>query len=151
MRARVLAVASGEDGVALAKKLGADAVADGHRDDLVAAARDFEPGGLDAALLTSGGEPVQRSLAAMRSGGRIAFPNGVEPEPQAQPGLTITAYDGMTDQETLGKLNRLIEAGSFEVHIARAFPLAQAADAHRALDSHYLGKLVLHPGNGERR
>jgi NADPH:quinone reductase len=31
------------------------------------------------------------------------------------------------------------------VHIARTFPLARAADAHRALDTHYLGKLALRP------
>ena len=43
------------------------------------------------------------------------------------------------------KLNRLIEAGPFEVHIARTFPLDKAADAHRELDTHYLGKLGLRP------
>ena len=30
-------------------------------------------------------------------------------------------------------------------HVARAFPLNQAADAQRALDEHYLGKLALRP------
>jgi len=41
--------------------------------------------------------------------------------------------------------HRLIESGPFDVHIARMFPLEQAAEAHRALDSHYLGKLALRP------
>ena len=51
MRARVLAAASGSDGVELVKKLGADMVVDGHRDDIVAAARKFAAGwvGLRAA------------------------------------------------------------------------------------------------------
>jgi NADPH:quinone reductase len=44
MGARVFAVASGQDGVALAKKIGADAVADGHKDDVAAAVREISPG-----------------------------------------------------------------------------------------------------------
>ena len=55
------------------------------------------------------------------------------------------AYDGEPDREIIDKLNRLIEAGPFEVHIARTFPLEQAADAHRALEKHHLGKLALRP------
>jgi len=145
MGARVFAVASGDDGVALAKRLGADAVVDGHRDDVAAAARKFAPVGLDAALVTAGGEAADRALTAMREGGRVAYPNGVEPEPKAPPGAKVAAYDGEPDREIIDKLNGLIEAGPFEVHIAQTFPLEQAADAHRALDEHYLGKLALRP------
>jgi NADPH:quinone reductase len=145
MGARVLAVASGDDGVALAKRLGADVAVDGRKDDVTAAARKLAPDGLDAALLTVGGEKIQKSLAAMREGGRIAYPEGVEPEPHAPPGVSINSYDGMPDPEAIERLNRLIDSGPFEVHIARIFPLDQAADAHRALDAHYLGKLALRP------
>jgi NADPH:quinone reductase len=145
MGARVLAVASGHDGVALAKQLGADAAVDGRKDDMVAAARALAPKGLDAALITGGGEAAQKSLAAMRDGGRLAYPNGVEPEPQARPAVTVNSYDGIADPEAIERLNRLIESGPFEVHIARTFPLDQAADAHRVLDTHYLGKLALQP------
>jgi NADPH2:quinone reductase len=145
MGARVFAVASGDDGVALAKQLGADAVVDGHRDDVATAARKFAPVGLDAALVTAGGEAADLALTAMREGGRVAYPNGVEPEPKAPPGAKVAAYDGEPDREIIDKLNGLIEAGPFEVHIARTFPLEQAADAHRALDEHYLGKLALRP------
>ena len=63
MGARVLAVASGDDGVALAKRLGADAPVDGRKDDVAAAAREFAPDGLDAALITAGGEAAERALA----------------------------------------------------------------------------------------
>jgi len=145
MGARVLAVASGENGVALAKRLGADVVVDGHKDDIVAAARKFAPDGLDAALLTAGGEAAERALAAVRGGGRVAYPNGIEPVPRAPSGVTIISYDGEPDRQIVEKLNRLIEAGPFEVHIARTFSLDQAADAHRALNEHYLGKLALKP------
>ena len=46
MDARVLAVASGEDGVSLAQRLGADAVVDGHKGDVAAVARKLRPTGL---------------------------------------------------------------------------------------------------------
>jgi len=145
MGARVLAVASGDDGVALAKRLGADAVVEGHQDDIAAAARAFAPDGLDAALLTAGGEAAEQALATLRAGGRVAYPNGVEPEPQARSGVVVRGYDGTPDPQAIEKLNRLIEFGPFEVHVARTFSLDEAADAHRALDTHYLGKLVLRP------
>jgi NADPH:quinone reductase len=94
MGARVLAVASGEDGVALAERLGADATVNGREEDVVAAARAFAPNGIDAALLTAGGEVAERSLAALRDGGRVAYPRGVRPEPKDRPGVVITAYVG---------------------------------------------------------
>jgi NADPH2:quinone reductase len=145
MGARVLAVASGNDGVALARRLGADVVVDGHKDDVVAAARQFAPGGLDAALMTAGGDAANRALTALKDGGRVAYPNGVEPAPKARPGIRVEAYNGTPSPELIEKLNRLIEAGPFEVHVARTFPLDQAAEAHRALDGHFLGKLALRP------
>ena len=85
----------------------------------------------------------------MRAGGRVAYPNGVEPTPKPPFGIDAKSYDGMPDPQAIEKLNRLIESsgpsrtGPFEVHVARSFPLDQAAEAHRALNEHYLGKLVL--------
>jgi NADPH2:quinone reductase len=149
MGARVFAVASGSDGVALVNRLGADAVVDGHKDDIAAAARQFAPDGLEAALITAGGPAADKALTAMRAGGRVAYPNGVEPRPEAPFGIDAKSYDGMPDPQAIEKLNSLIESsgppgtGPFEVHVARSFPLDQAAEAHRALDEHYLGKLVL--------
>jgi NADPH:quinone reductase len=145
MGARVLAVASGDDGVALARRIGADAVVNGRKDDVAAAARQFAPGGLDAALMTAGGEAADRALTAMRDGGRVARPNGVMPEPKVRAGVRLDSYDCIIDRAAIDKLNRLIEAGPFEVHVARAFRLDQAAEAHRALGDHYLGKLALQP------
>lgn len=145
MGARVFAVASGSDGVALVERLGADAVVDGHKDDVAAAARRFAPDGLDAALLTAGGEVADRALKAVRDGGRVAYPNGVEPEPRARPGVEFKSYDGETSPEAIARLNRLIAEAPFEVHVARTFPLDRAEDAHRALSEHYLGKLTLRP------
>ncbi|MEW2378393.1 NADP-dependent oxidoreductase [Micromonospora sp. NPDC047812] len=143
---RVLAVASGADGVALARRLGADHAVDGRRDDVLAAAFEFAPGGLDAALVTVGGEIAERSLRAVRESGRIAWPNGVLPTPVASPGATVSHYDGDRSRIATDRLNAIIEASSFEVHVARTFPFERARDAHRALDDHYVGKLALKVG-----
>jgi NADPH:quinone reductase len=142
---RVLAVASGTDGVALVKKLDADMVIDGHRDDILAAARKFAPNGLDCILLTAGGREAEQSLQALRDGGRVAYPNGVEPAPKARPGIKIQAYDGLPKPGTISKLNQLVERAPFEVHVARTFPLERASEAHQALGAHFLGKIALHP------
>lgn len=145
MGARVFAVASGNDGVALVKRLGADAVVDGHKDDVAAAARRFAPDGLDAALLTAGGPAADSALEAVRDGGRVAHPNGVRPEPTARPGIELQSYEGDISAEVIARVNRLVEQAPFEVHVARTFPLDQAGDALQALNEHYVGKLALRP------
>jgi NADPH:quinone reductase len=143
MNARVLAVASGGDGVEFVKRLGADKVIDGHQEDIRKAAREFAPDGLDAALLTAGGKAAKQAIEALRKGGRAAYPNGVQDVPESTDGLKIRSYNGEPDPQTFAKLNALIDGGRFEVHIARTFTLEDAADAQRALTSHYLGKLAL--------
>ena len=143
MGARVLAVASGKDGVVFVKRLGAHKVIDGYKDDVLSAAREFAPQGLDTVLLTVGGEAAEKSLAALREGGRAAYPNGVQPIPKERAGIKLQSYNGEYDPPPFDRLNRLIEAGPFEIHVARTFNLDQAADAQRALEDHYLGKLAL--------
>jgi NADPH:quinone reductase-like Zn-dependent oxidoreductase len=59
--------------------------------------------------------------------------------------VTVQNYDVEPTPRQIEKLNRLIESGPFEVHVARTFPLDKAADAHRELDKHFLGKLALRP------
>src|ERR1043165_3131496 len=144
--ARVFAVASGEDGVAFVKRLGADAVVDGRSDKVLDAAREFAPDGIDAALVTAGGEATDRALSAIRPGGRVAHPNGVMPEPKAPDGVSVEAYDGEGGRDAIDRLNELIKAGPFEVHVHRIYPLEQAAAAQAALEEHHLGKIALRVG-----
>lgn len=143
MGARVFAVASGDDGVKLVEQLGADAVVNGRSENVLQVAHEFAPDGIDAALVTAGGEATDRALTAIRNGGRVAYPNGVMPIPNAPDGVSVEAYDGEGGRERFDKLNRLIEAGPFEVRVYRTFPLEQAADAHAALEEHHLGKIAL--------
>ena len=141
--ARVFAVASGPDGVRFVKQLGADAAADGRGENVFQAAREFAPDGIDAALVTAGGEATDRALSAIRNGGRVAYPNGVMPEPKPPVGVSSEAYDGEGGREAIDELNRLIEAGPFEVYVDSVFPLEQAAAAQAALAEHHLGKFAL--------
>ena len=141
--ARVFAVASGEDGVNFVKSLGADAAVDGRSEKVLDVAREFAPDGIDAALVTAGGEATDRALSAIRPDGRVAYPNGVMPAPKAPEGVSIDAYDGEGGRGAIDRLNQLIEAGPFEVHVHRVFPLEQAAAAQAALEEHHLGKIAL--------
>jgi NADPH:quinone reductase-like Zn-dependent oxidoreductase len=89
--ARVLATATGADGIRFVRRLGADAAADGRREDLAAAARRFAPDGVDAVLALAGGPPLTRLLDAVKRGGRVAYPNGVEPAPRQGDGIRRNA------------------------------------------------------------
>ncbi len=141
--ARVLAVASGKDGVELVKRLGADRAIDGKREDIAQAARAFAPGGVDAALVLAGGDKVNQGLAAVKKGGRIAHPNGVEPTPVAPEGVKLIAYDGLAKDETFHELNALIGDEPFHVELGRVYTLGEIAQAHRDVEQHHLGKLAL--------
>jgi NADPH:quinone reductase-like Zn-dependent oxidoreductase len=142
--ARVLATASGKDGLRFVRRLGADAAADGRHDDLAAAARRFAPDGVDAVLALAGGSALTRLLDAMKRGGRVAFPNGVEPAPRKRRGIRVMAYDGTPGVREFERLGRAIEEARITVPIAASYPLEQAASAHKRLaKGHVLGKIVL--------
>jgi NADPH2:quinone reductase len=142
--ARVLASASGRDGIAFVRRLGADAAADGRRDDLRAAALEFAPGGVDAVLALSGGKPLTRLLEAVRRGGRLAYPNGVEPVPRKRRGLSVESYDAMPGVREFARLSRAVDAARLKVPVAASYSLGQVAKAHQRLGKgHVLGKLVL--------
>ncbi|MEA2697635.1 MAG: NADPH:quinone reductase [Myxococcales bacterium] len=143
MGAAVLAVASGADGVELVRRLGADVAVDGKSDDLVKAARAFAPGGLDAALVLVNGEHLSEALALVKKGGRVAYPNGVEPEPTVPEGVRAIGYDGIPRPDLFERLNRLIGPGPFHVELGRVYRLDEAAAAHRDIEKHHLGKLAL--------
>jgi NADPH2:quinone reductase len=143
-RARVLATATGEDGVEFVRRLGADTAVDGRREDIAAAAHQFEPGGLDAVLALAGGDALDRALEAVRSGGRLAYPNGVEPAPKKRRGIEIIPYNAVPGVREFEHLNRAVEQAKLKVPIAAEYRLAEAAKAHERLEAgHILGKIVL--------
>lgn len=99
-------------------------------------------GRFDAALLTANAEPVRAWLTHLKDDALVAYPNGVEPEPQFDDRKTI-AYDGEMSRSAFEALNAAI--GKREIPLAvREHPLAEVAQAHRKLDhGHVIGKIVL--------
>ena len=141
---KVLATASGEDGLAFVKRLGADAVVDSRHGDIAAAAHQFAPAGVDAVLALAGGDTLERCIDALRPGGHVAFPEGVEPEPKARDGVAVIRYNAIPGVQEFERLNHAIEAAKLEVPIAAEFPLAEAAKAQKRVEAgHILGKIVL--------
>ena len=143
--ARVLATASGKDGVDLVRTLGADSAIDGHHSDIVAAARAFASEGVDAVLGLVGGGALDECVKALKSGGRLAYPNGVEPEPQKRPGIRIISYDAEANVREFEHLTMAVEASKLRVPIAAEFALGDARKAHERIEQgHALGKIVIH-------
>jgi NADPH:quinone reductase len=147
LKARVLAVASADDGVALAKSTGADEAVNSSTDDVAAAVRKFAPEGLTAVLATANGKGLDAAIAAIRQGGKVAYPTGVIPAPQGRPGVEAVMFNAETDRASLDKLNALIGAGPFKVHVAQAFALRDVAAAHAAMQRHHLGRMALKIGS----
>ena len=143
--AEVFAVASGADGLELARRIGADEAVDGRLADVAASAYAFAPDGLDAALVLGGADRVA-ALALVREGGRIAYPKGVEPAPEAMPGVALVAFDGYSGHEALDWLNGLIAMAPFHVEVSREYPLDAATDAMHDVTRHHVGKLALAVG-----
>jgi NADPH:quinone reductase len=146
--ARVIGTA-GESGRALVRDFGAEPVAYGA--GLEERVRALAPGGVDAAVDCAGGdEALDTSLALVADRGRIvtvvasrrAFESGIKViggAPGADPGTEIRTAARL-------ELARLASDGKLRVVVAAAYPLAEAAAAHRALATgHTHGKIVLVP------
>jgi NADPH2:quinone reductase len=142
---RVLAVASGGDGVALARRLGADVSVNGKAADVVKAARNFAPGGLDRALVFANSPQLAAALKLVKKGGTIAYPEGVYPEPKGQAGVSVRSFNGLPDAAAFARLNGIIARGRFRVEVPRTYRLEELPQAHRDVAKHHLGKLILKP------
>jgi NADPH:quinone reductase-like Zn-dependent oxidoreductase len=142
---RVLALASGRDGVALAERLGSDRAVNGKAAGVAKAARAFAPGGFDAALVFANSEKLAEVLNLVKKGGTIAYPEGVEPEPEGPAGVKVRAFNGSPDAGTFDRLNGLVAQGPFRVEISRAYRLEDLPRAHRDVLKHHLGKLIVKP------
>ena len=143
-RARVIATASGEDATAHLRKLGADEVIDSRREGFAERLGALAPVGLDAILALAGGEALERCLDMVRAGGRVAYPNGVEPEPQPRPKVRLVSYDAEAGSRQFARLHRAVEEATLQVPIAAVFSLEDAEKAHeRIARGHVLGRIVL--------
>jgi NADPH2:quinone reductase len=159
---RVIATASNEQKRALTLELGADVAVDSNAPDLTAALREANGGrSVDVVLEMTGGRVFDQSLTALAPLGRLAVFGmaGRTPPTPVDPGRLMarsTAVIGfwlvhvVRRPELLARavndLLGLIAAGELRPVVGETYPLAAAADAHRALlDRSSVGKLVLDP------
>jgi NADPH2:quinone reductase len=144
-RARVLATASGKAATDLVRRLGARHVIDARTEDAVDELRMFSNDGIDAVLALAGGDELERCLDFVRPGGRVVYPNGIDPAPKERRTFRLESFDAIANPREFAKLNRRFLRGShLRVPIAAVYPLASAARAHRRLEGGgILGRIVL--------
>ncbi|MGW9211059.1 NADP-dependent oxidoreductase [Embleya sp. NPDC055664] len=105
---------------------------------------------VDIAFDLVGGEYGARSLATLRPGGLLvsAFlaDPGTSGAEAAARGLRFHTVGVAPSGSDLEEITALVEAGHLAVHVAAVFPLAEAAAAHRLVETNRVtGKVVLTP------
>ena len=161
--ARVLATAGSERKCAACRRLGTDVAINSRTEDFVDAVKRATGGrGVDVVLDIVGGSYVRRNLDSLADDGRlvqIAFLEGPRAEisfaPIIRRRLTVTGSSlrprSMAEKGALARALRarvwpLIEAGRVRPVLDSTYPLAQAAAAHRRMESsEHIGKIVLEP------
>jgi NADPH2:quinone reductase len=142
--AKVFATASGKEGVELVRDMGARTVVDGKRVDIDDQVRRFAKDGVDAVLALAGGDALEKCLNALRLGGRVAHPNGIEPAPRKRRGIKLIRYDGIAGVREFDRLNAAVQAARLRVPIAESYPLPRTSKAHERLaEGHVVGKIIL--------
>jgi len=159
--ARVLATAGTPEKCAACARLGAERAIDYKKEDFVAAAKQATEGrGVDVILDMVGGDYLPRNLAALAMDGRlvqIAFLRGPRVELDLATlmhrrltltGSTLRARSveekGRLAQAVKASVWPLLEAGAVRPVVHATFPLAQASEAHRLMESDaHIGKIVL--------
>jgi len=161
---RVVATAGSDEKVAACKRLGAAEAFNYKTQDFekeVLAATGGK--GVDVILDMVGGDYVPKELKCMADDGRlvfIAFLRGMKTELDImlvmRKRLTLTgstlrprpvAFKGAIAKSLREKIWPLIERGRIKPEIFKTFPLEQAADAHRLMESsQHIGKIVLTTG-----
>ncbi len=146
--ARVLATCRPAN-AALVEALGADATIDYRAQDVVRAVLEATDGaGVDLVLDTVGGDAIERAPELLVQDGRVVSIVDVA-RPQNllagwQRGLELHLLFTTPGRAPLAALLALVERGHVRPVVDRVLPLADAADAHRALEAGGVrGKLVL--------
>ena len=155
--ARVFATAGSLEKCRACEQAGAERAINYRTDDFEAALKD---GGIDVILDMVGGDYVAKNLRLLRPDGRLLFiaaMQGARAEFNVLQvmtrrltitGSTLRSRDRIFKSALIAEVERevwpLIEAGRFQPNVFRVFPLAEAAAAHRLMESgEHIGKIVL--------
>ncbi|HSX56284.1 MAG TPA: NAD(P)H-quinone oxidoreductase [Sphingomonas sp.] len=160
----VIVTAGSDDKVAACLEHGADHAINYRSEDFVARVKEITGGrGVDVVLDMVGGDYVARNIKCMAEDGRhvsIAAQGGMQATVPVfeimrrrltLTGSTLRARDTAFKALVADELSRNVwphvEAGKLRPVIDRAFPLAEAAEAHRHMESGaHMGKIVLLTG-----
>jgi len=158
---RVFATAGSDEKVAACLKLGAEKAFNYKTQDWVAEVKAATGGkGVNVILDMVGGDYVPKELKCLAEEGRlvfIAFLRGPKTEVSIADvmtrRLTITGstlrprtseFKGYLARNLREKIWPLIESGRIKPQVYKTFPLAEAAEAHRLMESsQHIGKIVL--------
>ena len=158
---QVFATAGSRDKCHACEKLGATRGIDYKHEDFVKIVKDMTAGrGVDVILDMVGGDYIQRNISALALEGRIvyiAFLRGSQAEVNLLPlmlkrgtitGSTLRARTVEQKGAIAAPLKRvvwpLLDQGKVKPVIHRTFPLAEASEAHRLMESsEHIGKIVL--------
>jgi NADPH:quinone reductase-like Zn-dependent oxidoreductase len=128
---------------AFVERLGADEVIDYGQVDFAETVTD-----VDVVMDLVGGDYGERSLRVLKQGGVLVTavdPMNADLARHAE--LADVRFAGIMvepDHVTLENLSELVETGRLTVHLDRAFPLEDIAEAHRLIESgHATGKVVV--------
>ena len=158
---RVFVTAGSAEKCAACEKLGAEKAINYHTEDFVEVVKKLTEGrGVNVILDMVGGDYIPRELNALAEEGRIvliAFQRGMQASVDLglimRRRLTVTGSTLRARDETFKtavasavkeKIWPLLESGKLAPVISATFPLAQAADAHRLMESsQHIGKIIL--------
>ena len=158
---RVFASAGSDEKVAACVRLGAERAFNYKTQDWVAEARAATGGkGVNVILDMVGGDYVPRELKCLAEEGRLVFiaylrgpRTELDIDALMRKRLTVTGstlrprsteFKGYIARNLREKIWPLIEAGRIKPQVYKTFPLAQAAEAHRLMESsQHIGKIVL--------
>ena len=139
--ARVIGTASAHNADFL-RALGVDQVIDYTHERFEDVAR-----AVDVVLDTQGDETQRRSFAVLKPGGMLVSIAEAPDQSLAQSyGVRTARIRVHPSGEQMAQIAQLFESGNLRVEVARTFPLAEAAEAHRLSEAgHTRGKIVLIP------
>ena len=104
---RVLATAASEEGMALARQLGADAVVNGRTGDIAAATKSFALQGVDAVLDLRAARRLSTASMRCALGQAASLTSTVsEPIPRPRGGIRMTLYNFVAGTHELERLNK---------------------------------------------
>jgi NADPH:quinone reductase-like Zn-dependent oxidoreductase len=150
---RVIASARTDEKLVAAKELGAEIVVNYERENLTDAVRDATGGrGVDIVYESVGGEILRRSIDAMATFGKLVCIGCHAGEVEPVDFIHLFRNEWTLIGAARSRFGEIVEAldlvaaGRLQPVVHHVFPLAEAADAHRLMESRgHTGKILLAP------